>query len=277
MNTFNPFVDDPPVDHAHPAATRDVRFESHGARLNGVLHVANGPGPHPIVILFHGFPGNERNFDLAHLWRRAGFNTLVFHYRGSWHSEGVFTFTNAIADADAALDFVLSDTAATNHRIDRSRIAVAGHSLGGHIALAVAGRRVEVKAAIGLATVNLGWLARTFPDEAARASWAVEFEGECAPLTGASGAALIDEIWRNRDALDVTRNAAALARTPVALLQGTRDGFASPPTMHEPLLAALRAQGCAVTDLRYDADHSFASHRAAIARDTLTFLQQTLG
>jgi hypothetical protein len=32
----------------------------------------------------HGFPGNERNFDVAQALRRAGYAALVFHYRGSW-------------------------------------------------------------------------------------------------------------------------------------------------------------------------------------------------
>lgn len=86
---FDPFTHDAPVNLEHPALTSDVRFESHGCHLNGVL-LAAGPGPHPLVVLLHGFPGNERNFDLAQLYRRAGMNVLVFHYRGSWGSEGTF-------------------------------------------------------------------------------------------------------------------------------------------------------------------------------------------
>jgi uncharacterized protein len=38
---------------------------SHGARINGLMYLAAGSGPHPIVIFLHGYPGNERNLDLA--------------------------------------------------------------------------------------------------------------------------------------------------------------------------------------------------------------------
>ena len=33
-----------------------------------------GLGPHPVVIMLHGFPGNEKNLDLAQSIRRAGWD-----------------------------------------------------------------------------------------------------------------------------------------------------------------------------------------------------------
>ena len=35
------------------------------------------------MILFHGLPGNEQNLDLAQAIRRANWNVLTLHYRGS--------------------------------------------------------------------------------------------------------------------------------------------------------------------------------------------------
>jgi predicted alpha/beta-fold hydrolase len=35
------------------------------------------------VILFHGLPGNVQNLDLAQAIRRANWNVLTLHYRGS--------------------------------------------------------------------------------------------------------------------------------------------------------------------------------------------------
>lgn len=54
----------------------EINFESHGNRLNGIVYLANGAGPHPTVVLLHGFPGNEKNLDLAQALRRDGFNVL---------------------------------------------------------------------------------------------------------------------------------------------------------------------------------------------------------
>ena len=115
---------DPPADKAHPAAMAYVRIPSHGALMNGVLYAAAGAGPHPAVMLFHGFPGNEQNLDLAQAIRRAGFDVLTMHYRGAWGSPGSFSFAHALEDSDAALAFLRAN--ADKFHIDARRIFVAG-------------------------------------------------------------------------------------------------------------------------------------------------------
>ena len=64
--TTNKAQQDPAqIDPVHPPALVELNFESHGERLNGILYQANGAGPHPTVVLLHGYPGNEKNLDLA--------------------------------------------------------------------------------------------------------------------------------------------------------------------------------------------------------------------
>jgi pimeloyl-ACP methyl ester carboxylesterase len=89
---------DPASDRAYPAAMQSFQLPSHGALLNAFVYVAAGAEMHPTVILIHGFPGNERNLDLAQTIRRAGWNVLYFDYRGSWSSSGNFSFTHSIED-----------------------------------------------------------------------------------------------------------------------------------------------------------------------------------
>ena len=79
-------LDLPVRDTANPMALEELHFASGGARLNGLLYLASGKGPHPTVALLHGYPGNERNLDLAQAMRRAGMNVLFFHYRGARYS-----------------------------------------------------------------------------------------------------------------------------------------------------------------------------------------------
>jgi len=52
---------DPRPDKEYPAALEAPGVMSHGARLNAVFYIASGRGPHPTVLLLHGFPGNEKN------------------------------------------------------------------------------------------------------------------------------------------------------------------------------------------------------------------------
>ena len=101
---YDPITMDPPArDAVNPPGMGELFFQSAGERLNGLMYVASGPGPHPTVILLHGSPGNERNLDLGQAIRRGGVNVLYFNYRGSWGSGGLFSRTNALEDVTAAL------------------------------------------------------------------------------------------------------------------------------------------------------------------------------
>ena len=93
---------------SNPASMQSFQIPSHGALLNAFVYVAAGAGPHPAVVLLHGFPGNERNLDLAQDIRRAGWDVLYFDYRGSWGSAGDFSFTHGIEDTAAAVDYLRS-------------------------------------------------------------------------------------------------------------------------------------------------------------------------
>jgi uncharacterized protein len=53
-------VSDPQGDPAYPATMAWPDIPSHGAKLYSVIYIASGAGPHPTVLLLHGFPGNEK-------------------------------------------------------------------------------------------------------------------------------------------------------------------------------------------------------------------------
>ena len=81
---------DPPADKTNPAIMDAFTLPSHGSQINVIAYVASGAGPHPVVVMLHGFPGNERNLDVAQATRRAGYTVLVSSYRGAWGSQGAF-------------------------------------------------------------------------------------------------------------------------------------------------------------------------------------------
>jgi hypothetical protein len=124
---YDPVTMDPAEsDSAYPAQMAELALESGGERLNAILYVAAGRGPHGVVVLLHGNPGNERNLDIAQAIRRAGYSVLFFNYRGSWGSGGTFSRTHAIEDVHAALRWVRSSETAARFRIDTTRIASGG-------------------------------------------------------------------------------------------------------------------------------------------------------
>jgi len=74
----------------------ELAIPSHGSRMNALVYLAAGSGPHPVVVFLHGYPGNEKNLDLAQAVRRAGFDAVYFDYRGTWGSGGTFSFGHGL-------------------------------------------------------------------------------------------------------------------------------------------------------------------------------------
>src|SRR5277367_2104094 len=140
---------DPAIDKANPAAMETFQIPSHGAMLNALAYIASGPGPHRVVLLLHGFPGNEKNLDLAQAIRRAGWDVVYFDYRGSWGSPGDFSFTHSIEDTQSAIAYLRDPANAKKLHADPSYIVLIGHSMGGFLARYVAAQDSSIKA-VGL-------------------------------------------------------------------------------------------------------------------------------
>ena len=263
----DPVAQDPPFDAAHPAATTELVFESGGARMFGLIYEAPGPGPHPTAVVLHGFPGNERNLDLAQAIRRSGWNAVFFHYRGAWGSEGAFGFGHVLDDVAAVVAQLEQPEFAERHRIDPTRLALVGHSMGGFAALVSTSELPAVDCVASLAGANLGLWAEAVrtPDGEARMAGALETWG--GPIRGTSGAALVAEVRANEARFDLRRHAAQLATRPVLLVAGARDDVTPPALHHDPLAAAISAQpGARLSAALLDADHAFADRRVELTR-----------
>src|ERR1700721_2616436 len=131
---------DPTPDQHFPASSVVLHVPSHGVAINGLAYLPAGVGPHPVFVLLHGLPGNEKNLDLAQAVRRAGWIAVTFNYRGSWGSPGKFSFEGNLEDAEAVLAYLRDPKTATSLHLDPRRIVLAGHSIGGAITAAVAAR-----------------------------------------------------------------------------------------------------------------------------------------
>ncbi len=264
---------DPPADAAHPARMEAFVLTSHGSGMNAVMYVAAGAGPHPTLLLLHGFPGNEQNLDLAQAARRAGWNVLTFHYRGSWGSGGAFSFAHSVEDAETAIDFLHTPEAVSRFAIDPARIAVAGHSLGGLTAAKAAAYDPRALGAFLIDPGDIAAFGRQFrTDAAAMQDFLIhEVRGDMPPLSGTSEQAIMDETMRARPEIDLAATLPALAGRPLALTYATR-GIAG---QRDGEVAAAKAAGARALDVAtFDTDHSFSDKRLALARRLLDWLSQ---
>jgi uncharacterized protein len=245
--------------------------------MNGVLYLAQGKGPHTTVLVLHGFPASNKalkdlihswpNIDLAQAVRRAGFNALVFHYRGAWGSEGQFSRSHVLEDVAAALQWLRTPAVADSYRVNRRHLILVGHSMGGFAALYGAAADSEVRAVAALAPSDLGRRGEPLKDPEAFAAYVRRFTPLLAPLRGTSGKALAQELVDHTAEWHLEQYARILARKRVLLVAGTRDTVAPLGEVYEPLGAALQREGAQhLTAETLDADHSFSNSRVTLAR-----------
>jgi len=273
---FDPATEDPVLyDREHPPQILDMQFEVEGAAINAVLYQAQGAGPHPTVILLHGFPGFEKNLDLGQAMRRAGWNVLYFHYRGSWGSDGTFSFLHVIDDVAAVIAAVQEPAFAARYRVDPEGLALVGHSMGGFAALIAGAESSDIDCVASIAGANLGGFALAAADSPpVRAGMAASLDSWSGPIRGASGAALVDEVLMNRVRFDTNGKAALLAPKALLLVAGLLDDVTLATMHHDPLVEALRAAGAdsLETEIFAEGDHSFSGQRIRLARTLVKWL-----
>jgi len=269
--TPSAIITDPRPDKAHPPGMADVRIESHGERMNAVLYTAGGATPHPVVVLFHGFPGNEQNLDLAQAIRRAGFTVLTLHYRGSWGSPGKFSFTNAMEDSDAALAFMRDPATVAKYNLDPRRIFVIGHSMGGMMTASATAHDPRVAGFVLISAWDIGAGAPQFADpEFRKKQLEGDFAANVIPLN-TTPEALMDEMVANAAKWDFVDFAPSLKTRPALIL--TADDGLTPD--NQRLAAALKAAGDTdVTEDHMATDHSYSDKRIALESAVVRWLER---
>jgi pimeloyl-ACP methyl ester carboxylesterase len=270
----DPAVEDPPVvDAQYPAAARLVAIPSGDARMNGVLFLAQGVGPHPNAVVLHGFPGSTKNEDLAYAIQRAGWNVLTFQYRGSWGSEGEFSWSGALDDVSAAIAFTGSPNGAGDRGLP-DQVVVIGHSFGGWAALMTAASHPKVRAVASIAGANIGLAGRNLRDYPERyTALRNRMEADMLAVRGTSPDELLQDLMAHSEEWDLTRHVSALGRKSVLLIGGERDTAARLAEHHVPLVEALQQERAPqMTAIVLDADHAFSDKRIALARTVISWL-----
>ncbi len=136
------FYKPPDYVNKNSFSEKDIEFGYPGWRLKGVLTLPKDGNNFPVVVLIHGSGPNDRDEtigpnkpfrDIA--WGLASKGIAVFRYdkRTLTHRDKFLNYSDSITIYDEVIDDAIKaiDTIATFPEIDKRKIYVLGHSLGG--------------------------------------------------------------------------------------------------------------------------------------------------
>ena len=236
-----------------------VHFISGGHQLVGTIHLAASAEPCPALILLHGIPGSEKNYDIAYRLRELGWHTLIVQFRGSWGSDGDYDMLTQPDDALAALDFLVNTAAEWN--VDAEHIAVLGFSLGNRAALVAAHHDTRISAVISVAgfsdfdEVTLSEVAYT----------------NSVPFLRAATARSLSAQWMKLSGADNPVNRIAEIKQPMLIIHGTQDDTV--PYWMAPALYEASARRAELVPIE-DADHVFTDHRKQLVGTVTEWLER---
>lgn len=257
---------------AGPYVQHDVTYRSGDLTITGVMNVPDGDGPHPAVVLAHGYidpdvyvrgQGMPRELDRL---AREGFVVLHTDYRGHAGSDGTSDL-----DLELRLGYtrdVVAAVDALRERDDVGDVGIVGRSMGGGVTLnAVTARPDLVDAAVVYASVSSRfvdnyrrWTEPTRPDQA---DLVVEAIGD--PDTER-------EAW---DALS-SRTYADRITADVMMHHGTQDE-SCPYPWAEATRDALEDAGVDLTFHAYEGErHTFSAGWEQSMQRTVAFLRERL-
>ncbi len=233
-----------------------VIVQCKGSKILGALYRGTGVGPRPTAILIHGLPGVEKNLDIAYRLREAGWNCLTFYHRGAWGSGGVYSLPGRQEDLTAVTEWILGQEC-----VDIGRLAVVGHSAGGHLALTAGAMDPRVRAIVALCPLI----------SIKRASLTQADFDEFADFLQGITAAELKSQWETLAPVESV--AAQLRDRPVLILTGGEDPV-FPPDHYPPLKEAIPTIEWHEFG---DGDHSLSLCRREAVEMTVNWLARSIG
>jgi pimeloyl-ACP methyl ester carboxylesterase len=253
-------------DMTSPASSTELFIPSGNSMIAGQIYSANGLQKHPTLLLLHGYPGNERNLDIAQVVRSHGWNVIYFNYRGSWGSQGKFSFKNCVEDVVNVVAFC--NKYQDSLKIDTSNIVLFGHSMGGWVCLKALQELPTIKKGFALSSWNIGDDYKNVSTEKEMLSLAND------PNTGgkyfvlnSSLKNLYTPVIRNQTYFNLVNDGKSLADKQIIMIDEHQ--------RNNQLADKIKETNKSYFDYNvWQTDHSFTNKRASLINKVLDFLER---
>lgn len=237
---------------------RAVKFRVRREWRVGGLYRPSGAGRTPAVLMLHGFPGIQKNDDIAAELCRRGMTVFIPYFRGCWGSGGRYGLHGLLDDAKAALRLLRR-----YRHVDAGRIGVLGCSVGGWVAM---------KLAAGAPLAALALMAPAVPrsDEPRDAAY-LRRNGKVVNIPD------FDAVWREYESIARTERpdeyVQRIAPTPLLVLQGLQDRLVPPGAVRR--LWSLAGSPKELREFPNEG-HEFENDRPAVVAAACDWLQAQL-
>lgn len=262
-------------DRVNKPTIHGIQIPGRRGRLFSILYTAGGPGPHPVVLLLHGIPGNEQNLDLAQELRRNGFHVLTFHYSGCFGSDGNYSLSHNVEDANSVLDFIENTS---EYDFDKDNIYAVGHSMGGFVCAHLAASRPEIRGIVLLMPCDAGRIWKISEENPAAAQVILDILEESSLwLRGASKEKFVEELLLHRDTFPLENLAGQLSCKPLLLVEAVSDICTAPEYHCQPLVNAIASyESNRIQVLRFETDHFASDCRIELIDSVVSYLRGIL-
>lgn len=254
------------LDKTAPAGMQELTIHSNGSKLAAIMYTPIGKEKHPTLILLHGLPGNERSLDVAQAVRALGWNVVYFNYRGSWGSEGEFSFKNCIEDAKNVIAFC--NKYQDSLKIDTANIVLFGHSLGGYVCLKVLEQLPQIKKGFALSPADLYEYLKPIPDKkvlTARLKDTIKYPNYIPINT--TRLEIWSSVYKELSDYNLASDLKGLKDKQLIILNEDE--------RNKNLANSIKASGLKFFDYQvWETDHSFTNKRASLINLVLSFLDK---
>ena len=253
-----------------------ITYISEGLKISGIMNVPKGAGPFPVLLLNHGFiepsvytNGRGLKREQDHL-ARQGYVIIHSDYRN--HADSDFDPENDVRPRSGYVEDILNLISAVQKSelefLDKERMGMLGHSMGGGIAINVMAINPEpIKAYVLLAPIN--------------AEYKKNFERWVAPEWPELAREVLDtygtfeenpEFWKSVSAINYLGD----VDDPVQLHQGTADPDV-PLEWSQDLAGNLEDAEKDITYHEYFGDgHSFLKNFSTVIGRATSFFDEHL-
>lgn len=253
---FNDF----PKDSKFPAFNKEIILTSKGDSIASYAFIASGKQPKETIILLHGLPGNDNQFDIAQSLRRTGRNVIHFNYRGSWGSQGNFLYSNCLEDVNEVINYFTSKEVSEKLRINTKSLVLIGRSFGGGIALIQGSKNTHVKKIIAISSMNAGSEKHPIHHQNKYDRWIAYFKKQI--MLNITPTKFLQDVYDHKKIYDVVTYKNQLKSKKVLIIEDTDN--------NQHWIQQLEN----VELNRFDSDHNFISNRIKLTKDIIDWLDK---